>query len=297
MCIAIYKDKDIVIPYDNLKQSFESNPDGAGFMYVKNRQLHVQKGFFTFKEFWDAYAPHQERQAVLHFRIKTHGAINEANCHPFAVNKGFAFVHNGVISGFGSKDYSDTYHFNEEIIKPLVNKWGNLAMFEPAIKELVESRISYSKLIFLDRLGNAEIFNENKGVWDQGVWYSNSSYKPKVVAPLPKPVYNQPALFAKPVVQPQQVIQEGQLVYLNRSFYDKDTKAFYNRGEIFEVIDVNSDYTCNIMSDAQVLGKEFVYNVPFASLDFYDEGYEADYTNYKETTSFKYNPYDSWSDY
>lgn len=301
MCIAIYKEKDVVIPYENLQRSFEANPDGAGFMYVKNKKLHVKKGFFTFKEFWDAYAPHQELQAVLHFRIKTHGPINEVNCHPFVINKGFGFVHNGIISGFGSTDFSDTYHFNEEVIKPLVDKWGNLAMFEPAIKSLIESRISYSKLIFLDHLGNADIFNESKGVWDGGVWYSNSSYKKKEVYVAPaytpsytKKTYEQPALFNKPVIQPSQVISEGQLVRLNRPFYDKSIKAFYNRGEIFEVIDVNSDYTCNLMCDTQPSGNEFAYSVPFAALDFYDEDYEPITQGSNDSLGYNFNEY--WGD-
>ncbi len=33
----------------------------------------------------------------------------------------------------------------------------------------------------MDIDGNVDIFNEHKGVWDGGIWYSNTTYKPAVV--------------------------------------------------------------------------------------------------------------------
>lgn len=268
MCIAIYKDVNKIIPLEYLEQSFKSNPDGAGFMYVENKKLHLKKGFFSFADFWKEYEPHQEKQAVLHFRIKTHGAVNETNCHPFHINKSMGFVHNGIISGFGKADFSDTYEFNEEVLKPLVNKWGNLAMFEPAIKHLVEQRIGYSKLIFLDKNGNADIFNEDKGVWDTGVWYSNSSYKPVI-----KPVSTLPSTSKYSgyrSTKPTDVIKVEDLVVLSRGYYDNGTKTYFKKGELFEVVSVNSNYTVDLMSEDKEI-TDFIYNVPFSLLDFYDD--------------------------
>ncbi len=180
MCIAIYKPEGKVISLATLKECYTSNPDGAGFMYAENKKLHIEKGFFSFQTFYDAFKKHESKQAVIHFRIKTHGKIDTANCHPFAVNNSVGFVHNGVISGYGDADFSDTVRFNEAILRPLVSKWGNLALFQDPIIELIEGRIGYSKLVFLDRHGNHKIMNEHKGQWDDGVWYSNDSYKPYV---------------------------------------------------------------------------------------------------------------------
>lgn len=279
MCIAIYKPKGISISKETLQQCFKSNSDGAGFMYAHKKELHMQKGFFTFDEFWEEYAKHQEKQAVIHFRIKTHGPINEENCHPFLINNALGFVHNGVISGFGIQDKSDTNHFNEEILQPLVSKWGNLSLFQPAMKQLIESRIGYSKLIFLDRHGNYDIFNEDKGTWDKGVWYSNNSYKPYI--PPPPQTYKpygsppqyvppgQSALTApKPKAPVTSYLKEGDLVKLTREFIDFETKQKFKKGEIFEVIAVNSYYTCDLMLDYEDdPNKAFVYNVPFTLLE------------------------------
>ena len=185
MCIAIYKPEGKVISKATLQECYDSNPDGAGFMYAQGKKLNIEKGFFSFDSFYDAYKKHENKQAVIHFRIKTHGKIDTANCHPFSVNNSIGFVHNGVISGYGDSDFSDTVRFNEAILRPLVNKWGNLALFQDPVIELIENRIGYSKLVFLDRHGNHLIMNESKGVWDDGVWYSNTSYKPYVAPVTP----------------------------------------------------------------------------------------------------------------
>jgi glutamine amidotransferase len=276
MCIAIYKPQDKKISYETLQQCFKSNPDGAGFMYADGKQLQMQKGFFTFEDFWKAYKKHEKKQAVIHFRIKTHGSINEENCHPFLINNSIGFVHNGVISGFGIEDKSDTNHFNEDILKPLVSKWGNLSLFQPAIKSLIESRIGYSKLIFLDRHGNYDIFNESKGVWDNDVWYSNTSYKPYLP---PKQMaftsYGSPGTYVPPaksaLTSPKPVtsyLKEGDLVKLTRAFFDFETKQHFAKDEIFEVIAVNSYYTCDLMMENEDdPNKSFAYNVPFSMLE------------------------------
>lgn len=180
MCIAIYKDAGKLISKATLQECFDSNPDGAGFLYVENRKLHLQKGFFTFEEFYEAYLPHEEKQCLIHFRIKTHGKINADMCHPFMVTNNLGFIHNGVITGYSNGDTSDTYQFNEEVLQPLVEKFGRNCIHNPALKELIEDRIGYSKLVFLDANGKYEIYNESKGVWDAGVWYSNTSYRPVV---------------------------------------------------------------------------------------------------------------------
>lgn len=264
MCIAIYKPQDKKISYETLQQCFKSNPDGAGFMYADGKQLQMQKGFFTFEDFWKAYKKHEKKQAVIHFRIKTHGSINEENCHPFLINNSIGFVHNGVISGFGIEDKSDTNHFNEDILKPLVSKWGNLSLFQPAIKSLIESRIGYSKLIFLDRHGNYDIFNEEKGVWDNDVWYSNTSYKPYVAPPVPKtqtPLYY--GSYYPTQKKASSYLKIGDMVKLTRDYFCWDTKQKFKKDIVFEVIAVNNYYTVDLMCEDEELDSQFAYNVPF----------------------------------
>ena len=177
MCIAIMKSENKKISKTTLQRCYESNPDGAGFMFAADKKLTVKKGYFTFKEFYKEYKPHENKQVLLHFRIKTHGPIDKDNCHPFLVNSGLGFIHNGIISGYGDNKQSDTIDFNKSILQKIVAKHGNMGLFDDPMVELIENVIGYSKLVFLDRHGNYRIMNEKKGSWHDGVWYSNSSWK------------------------------------------------------------------------------------------------------------------------
>ena len=184
MCIAVMKSENKKISKATLQRCYDANPDGAGFMFAENKELTVKKGYFTFKEFYKEYKPHENKQVLLHFRIKTHGPIDKANCHPFLVNSGLGFIHNGIINGYGDNKESDTIQFNNSILKKIVAKHGNMGLFDDPMVELIENVIGYSKLVFLDRHGNYRIMNEQKGSWHDGVWYSNSSWKK------PEPVKN-----------------------------------------------------------------------------------------------------------
>jgi hypothetical protein len=286
MCIAIYKPESKVLSQETLKECYDSNPDGAGFMYAQGKKLHIEKGFFSYDSFYQAYKEHESKQAVLHFRIKTHGKIDTTNCHPFAVNSSIGFVHNGIISGFGDTNHSDTIGFNNAILQPLVNKWGNLALFQDPVINLIEGRIGYSKLVFLDRHGNHKIMNEGKGVWDDGVWYSNDSYKP-YVAPVstykPK-AYSwdntdwindyskgyKPSKTVAPIKRKYGVMV-GDMVELLEEIKDDSTNKVYEAGELFEIVAVNKDFTADLMYENEKGDPEFIYNIPYHSLNFVDD--------------------------
>ena len=278
MCIAIYKPEDKVLSLATLKECYTSNPDGAGFMYAENKKLHIEKGFFSFQSFYDAFKKHETKQAVIHFRIKTHGKIDTTNCHPFAVNNAIGFVHNGIISGFGDANHSDTIGFNQSILQPLVSKWGNLALFQDPIIDLIEGRIGYSKLVFLDRHGNHKIMNEHKGSWDDGVWYSNDSYKP-YVAPVTtydwkdsKYDWKKNVTTIRNVALPKpNLIAVGTMVELLEDVADPATLTVYETGELCEIVAVNKDFTCDLMHDDYKGKSSFLYNVPYHSLSFVDE--------------------------
>ena len=295
MCIAIYKPEGKVLSQATLQECYDSNPDGAGFMYAQDKKLHIEKGFFSYDSFYQAYKKHETKQAVIHFRIKTHGKIDTTNCHPFAVNNSIGFVHNGIINGFGDSNHSDTIGFNNAILQPLVHKWGNLALFQDPIIDLIEGRIGYSKLVFLDRHGNHKIMNEGKGVWDNGVWYSNNSYKP-YIAPV-TPYKQKPFSFdddkytyhnwRKPVATykasvpatkaAEQALEVGTLVELLEDVADPATLKVYETGELCEVVAVNQNFTCDLMYDDYKGKSSFLYNVPFHSLSFVDDHeYEDD---------------------
>ena len=298
MCIAIYKPEGKVLSQATLKECYDANPDGAGFMYAEDKKLHIQKGFFSYDSFYKAYKDHETKQAVLHFRIKTHGKIDTTNCHPFTVNSSLAFVHNGIISGFGDANHSDTIGFNHGVLQPLVNKWGNLALFQDPIINLIEGRIGYSKLIFLDRHGNHKIMNEGKGQWDDGVWYSNNSYKP-YVAPVTTwknttdwiNDYKYP-IASKATVAPikrKYGVMVGDLVELLEEIKDDSTNKVYEAGELFEIVAVNKDFTADLMYENEKGDPEFLYNIDYHSLNFVDDFNEDTHLDVDDVMGMPYH--------
>ena len=45
MCIAILKKQEAIVPKEQLKESFISNPDGSGYMFANNGNLTIKKRF------------------------------------------------------------------------------------------------------------------------------------------------------------------------------------------------------------------------------------------------------------
>jgi hypothetical protein len=283
MCIAIYKPEGVVLSKETLEICFKANSDGAGYAYVEAGALHVKKGFFTFAAFWDEFQKDETKQAAIHFRIKTHGKINADMCHPFSVTSNLAFIHNGVISGLSDIDKSDTYLFNEEVVQPLVAQYGRRAIHNPVIKDLIEERIGYSKLVFLDASGRYEIYNEVKGYWDSGAWFSNTSYK------VTKPIYNYSngyrtnqddfcddlprAIVPSPKATTYYLDKRGigEDIHQNDFARVKYDHRGLTKDEIVEVIYISKDAACTV----KTLSGDFIYSFSGAYLESWNEFQEV----------------------
>ena len=250
MCIAIMKSENKKINKATLKRCYDANPDGAGFMFADNKKLNVQKGYFTFKDFYKEYKPHENKQVLLHFRIKTHGPIDKANCHPFLVNSGLGFIHNGIISGYGDNKESDTIQFNNSILKKIVAKHGNNSLFDDPMVELIENVIGYSKLVFLDRHGNYKIMNEDKGSWHDGVWYSNNSWKkPEPIKYIPDYSRGSVSKSYPPAKSAGDWVQVGD----DHTIGKGDNTIILKKGEWLEVGKVNwTKNTCSLIEATSV---------------------------------------------
>ena len=179
MCIVIVKTEKTDTPKEQLKESFDNNRDGSGYLFAMNGNLTIKKGFFVFNDFYDNYSRDMERfnnpVSIIHFRITTHGITNKTNCHPFLINDGIGFAHNGMIDFVDDhKKKSDTLMFKNEILSILPDGF----IFNNSIMKLIEESIGTSKLAFLDNNGNYRIANEGLGHWnkDNTIWYSNKSY-------------------------------------------------------------------------------------------------------------------------
>lgn len=177
MCLAIYKPKGKTVPVEHLEQGYYSNPDGAGFAVANRNKLSIHKGYFNFEEFLQAYSEHAHLAAVIHFRYATHGAKNHYNCHPWDINGGeYALVHNGILNIASTDEKSDTGHYADSVIAPLLQR---MSPHDSVVKYLVETSIGHgNKIALLKRDGKAVIFNAGKGVNEGGIWYSNDGFRP-----------------------------------------------------------------------------------------------------------------------
>jgi len=182
MCIAIYKPVGKSISDEVLERCYKKNQDGCGYAHIKtyddgDKQLITYKDL-VFESWLESYREAEAENAdspfLIHFRIKTHGKIDIDNCHPFIIDDDHVFIHNGIISGVpNDPNKSDTRMFKNHILSTLPEGW----MGHQAIKTLLEDFIGYSKLVVMNRNGDVELYNEKKGEWFGGVWYSNTGYK------------------------------------------------------------------------------------------------------------------------
>ena len=281
MCIAIMKSENKKINKATLKRCYDANPDGAGFMFAENKKLNVQKGYFTFKDFYKEYKPHENKQVLLHFRIKTHGPIDKTNCHPFLVNSGLGFIHNGIISGYGDNKESDTIAFNKAILKKIVAKHGNNSLFDDPMVELIENVIGYSKLVFLDRHGNYKIMNEDKGSWHDGVWYSNGSWKkPEPIKYIPDYSRGSVNKSYPPAKSAGDWVQVGD----DHTIGKGDNTIILKKGEWLEVGKVNwTKNTCSLI-EATSINPAVYEDIDLDLVEAWDDVAEID--NYNKSFGF-----------
>ena len=135
MCIIVVKDKKNKLPKEEyLRNCFENNPDGAGFMYTKKGSVIIDKGYMTYKNFIKRYKKlckkfnnFDNKALIMHFRIGTAGANSPQNTHPYPitddkkllhktyVKTNLGMAHNGIIRAYNPpqnvKDINDTQNF------------------------------------------------------------------------------------------------------------------------------------------------------------------------------------------
>lgn len=195
MCIICIKNKGVAMPTDEtMRIMFNYNSDGAGYMYPKDGQVKIRKGFMTLASLQDSLKSLAETEniidlpIVLHFRIGTAGGNIQANTHPFplsgelkALQKlrltcGVGIVHNGIINIHTSRtDISDTMEYIMSQMS-LMYKMAHNFYKNPIGQKMVENAIG-SKMAILD--GNGDIFQIGDFITDKdtSLVYSNSTYK------------------------------------------------------------------------------------------------------------------------
>lgn len=183
MCIIVYKPAGAELPEKSiLKNCWANNPDGAGIMWADRGVVRGRKGFMKQKQVMAELEPATawvDYDLVIHFRWATHGLRDQTATHPFPLSTDTkeltrttwqsrsGIAHNGVISGYGTKDLSDT----QEFIKLDLGHFSALA-----------DRLEVHK--YLESKGGRYVLMTGKRtimvgnfIADGGCYYSNSDYK------------------------------------------------------------------------------------------------------------------------
>lgn len=197
MCIIIAKNKNNRLPSkEELKNSFNRNSDGAGFMYVDNGQVVVDKGYMTFDNFYKHYEKllakynnFENKSLVIHLRIGTSGTNTRENTHPYIitnrvdllhktfVKSDLGIAHNGVITDYtptnNKQNINDTQLF---IGTYLYGLYVNYKEFykNKYITNGIE-KITNSKFAILN--SKDELFLIGDFVEEDNLMFSNTSYK------------------------------------------------------------------------------------------------------------------------
>jgi len=185
MCLLAFMPKDTTISYEHARRAAINNPDGFGFAIHASTHIMTDHDM-DFEKLWTRFTDARKTMtghALFHFRITTHGATDASNCHPFQVGDDpLSFIaHNGILplTMPVNESRSDTHLF-AEIVLPACG--GVERLDDDEFFYELEKWASGSKLAVLTANPNTKydyyIINEAQGRWDDGCWFSNTSYKP-----------------------------------------------------------------------------------------------------------------------
>lgn len=174
MCLLIVKPEGKELDRDDMNDAFDYNDDGAGFAAKKNGTIYMRKGYFKFSDFWAAFEPFADCEAIVHFRQVSSGLVNVDNCHPFRLVDGSWLAHNGHMSTFHrmNSKKSDTATFVEEVINPLLLLRPN-ALDDNAILSVIEKMVDWNRFAIIRPNRPTIILNEELGEDEGDIWYSN----------------------------------------------------------------------------------------------------------------------------
>lgn len=201
MCIIIEKPADKKITREVLFECFDRNPDGAGIAYVENDELVVKKGIRTGVEFVKVVEELMDHHLLIHCRKASNTMIrNNDNCHPFLikVREGtfqFAVAHNGSLEWNSTGLCSDTHMFCLQFMTPMFEshpfvldyEWGRIALSRTILYGNNGLRANKMCIFAYDKeqkklssyILNSDVININgAGNWQDGIWYSNYSWRP-----------------------------------------------------------------------------------------------------------------------
>ncbi|WP_327097395.1 class II glutamine amidotransferase [Nocardia vinacea] len=170
-----------------LRIGAHTNHHGHGYALIIGGQIrtdHSMNPEPLIEEFIDLRARHRDGYALFHSRYATRGVHGIENCHPFPLGNDprTVLAHNGTLpKRVHPRAYdprSDTRIAAEEYLAG--QPFGSIDTHRGA--RGLASWLGTSKLLILTvdptYHHRAYLFGEQAGIWEDGIWYSNTSYQP-----------------------------------------------------------------------------------------------------------------------
>lgn len=184
MCLLCVAEPGQTPSREHLLNAADSNPHGFGYAFHLGSTILTGRGMDA-EEVVDRFmrlrSIHTDVWAMFHARFTTHGETSKANCHPFRVGGSDKVVlaHNGILPlepTHGDKR-SDTRLFADEFLPAL----GLEALDDEDMFAQLERWMGGSKVVVFSADERTEygvyFLNQHLGHWDDGIWWSNDSYK------------------------------------------------------------------------------------------------------------------------
>lgn len=192
MCVICVSKKGVRQPnQEELRNMFENNADGVGYMCVRDNKVVITKGFLTLEELTTALAFENFTAndiVVYHFRKSTQGGIQRELTHPFPLSSNMnnlkkldvvcdcGVVHNGIITMTSDSritEYNDTMKFITDYMSKLIRSSNDLKCKE--IQEMI-LKLTNSKWCMIDK--NENVITIGNFITEKsGLMFSNSSYQ------------------------------------------------------------------------------------------------------------------------
>ena len=183
MCVISYMPAGTIATTSHLTNSGLSNPDGFGWAVrakdgiITGRTMDLEKAI---DRFTDLRNRHMDGDATFHARITTHGDTVIDNNHPFRVgDERTVLFHNGMlpINLPKGETRSDTRIFAEDRLTHM----GLEVLDNKKRRHGLEKWMRGSKMVIMttryDMRKQTYLLNEDAGLWEDGIWWSNTSYQ------------------------------------------------------------------------------------------------------------------------
>jgi glutamine amidotransferase len=185
MCLLTFFPAGILPDTDALLNGAFINNDGYGYAIVAGDDIQVRHGLDAeelIAQFDVDRRSNPDGPAMFHSRLATHGSTDTENCHPFRVggDPRTVLAHTGVLPMVVQPRKKDPRSDTRILADDFLPIFGSIRLRRNRIR-LQKWMTSANKVVILtvDRrfTKQAYILNEDAGIWDGGIWYSNYGYR------------------------------------------------------------------------------------------------------------------------